>query len=72
MPTIRRVIGRRADLLGLGQRAEGDGRPPNTSTDSAEARAARQSHRLVLAAQAAQQVDRGGVEPVGDAAVDGR
>jgi hypothetical protein len=64
--------GRRADLFGLGEGAEGD-RPSAEHQHRERGRARRgQPHRLVLAPQAAEQTDGGRMEAVGDAAVDAR
>ena len=40
--------------------------PPKTMTESAESCGAGRAGRVVLAAQAAEQMDRGGVQPVGE------
>ena len=53
-----------ADLFGRGERADGLRPAEDENGKRREARCA-QAGRIILAAQAAQQVDGGGVEPVG-------
>ena len=62
---------RRADLFGLGERPERD--RPSAEDEHGERRGAGggQSHRVVFAPQAPQELDGGGMEPVRDAAIDG-
>ena len=65
---------RRADLLGLRELADRDA-PAEHHDRQRGGAGRRQAHRVVLPAQAAEEVDRRGVEALGDgplAAVDGR
>ena len=61
---------RRADLLGLGELADGDAPAEDHDRQGRGARR-RQPHRPVLPAQAPQQVDGGGMQPLGDAVAAG-
>ena len=58
---------RRADLLGLRELADGDAPAEHHDRQRRGARR-RQPHRIVLAAEAAEEVDRRGVEALGDGA----
>ena len=69
MPTIRRVAVGAADLLGSGEPANRD-RPAEHHDRQRRRARRRQPHRVVLAPQAAQQVDGGRMQAVGDGAVD--
>ena len=57
--------GRRTDLLGPGERSD-RGRPAEDQDRQGRGARRRQAHRIVLPAEAPEQVDGGGMEAVGD------